>query len=98
MLSTCDELRDSVLSPAGVECADTIDSDRALREEWNKNLKQSQRKSDSTSNKKVSFLESLEKDFKDFDQDGIPTRHANGELVSKSLRKKIKKKLKRRER
>ena len=60
--------------PRGVECADTIDSDRALREEWNKNLKQSQRKSDSTSNKKVSFLESLEKDFKDFDQDGIPTK------------------------
>ena len=54
------------------------------------NLKQSQRKIDSTSNKKVSFLESLEKISKDFDRDGILTRHANGELVSKSAQNKEK--------
>ena len=97
LMKTCDDLRDSILSPAGIECADTTDSDHTLREDWKQLVSSSvEGKMNSPSNKKISFLESLQKDFQDFDQNGVPSRHANGELVSKSLRKKIKKKLNRR--
>jgi len=99
LIQTCDELRDSILLPAGVETAvDTADSDRAMREKWENRIRTAVKKEQTTRQKKISFLESLERDFVEFDQDGVPLRHLDGELVSKSLRKKIKKKLKRRKR